>query len=56
MQQGIGMTQVFPQKVYRLEKEEKSKWEFQHSGINAKKEKLSIGKEVYQFTLCIFRE
>lgn len=44
MQQGIGMTQVFPQKAYRLEKEEKSKWEFQHSGINTKKEKLSIGK------------
>lgn len=41
---------MFPQKAYRLEKQEESKWEFQHSGIKAKKEKSSIAKEACQFT------
>lgn len=39
-----------PTENLQIRKQEKSKWEFQHSGIKAKKEKSSIAKEPYQFT------
>ena len=47
---GTGQTQVFPHNAYRLKKEEKSKWEFQYSGIKAKKEKIFRAKEAYKFS------
>lgn len=39
-----------PTESLQIRKQEKSKWEFQHSGIKAKKEKSSTAKEPFQFT------